>query len=100
VLELEVTGDCRGSWNPCRIQQLLNNLVLDALHYGEPGGAIGIALRGSESHVRLSVANTGETIDGETLAHMFEPLRRGKSGDGSIMPKMDGYELTLTSYCR
>jgi signal transduction histidine kinase len=80
AVELEVTGDCRGCWDPGRIQQLLNNLVVNALRYGEPGGTVNVAVRGSESEVRLSVANTGKTIDGETIAHMFEPLRRGKDG--------------------
>ena len=77
TVELEVAGDCRGSWDPGRIQQLLNNLIVNALHYGEPHGAIRVAVRGSESDVRLSVANTGKTLDDELLAHMFEPLWRG-----------------------
>jgi hypothetical protein len=96
VLELEISGDCRGSWDSSRIQQLLNNLVLNALHYGKPDGVIGIVVRGSESDVRLSVANPGETIDVETLAHMFEPLRRGKDGVGSNTSGL-GLGLYITS---
>jgi signal transduction histidine kinase len=80
AVELDVTGDCRGWWDPDRMQQLLNNLVVNAVHYGEPREAIYVALRGGESDLHLSVANTGKPIDGETLAHIFEPLRRGKNG--------------------
>lgn len=80
ALEWDVTGDCRGSWDPDRIQQLLNNLVVNAIHYGAPREAIHVALHGEESALRLSVANTGKPIDGETIAHIFEPLRRGKNG--------------------
>jgi signal transduction histidine kinase len=80
AVELEVAGDCRGSWDPDRMQQLLNNLVLNALHYGEPHATVRVAVRSSESNLRLSVANAGKPIDGETLAHIFEPLRRGKDG--------------------
>ncbi|HEX5650387.1 MAG TPA: sensor histidine kinase [Steroidobacteraceae bacterium] len=79
-VELDVSGDCRGYWDPDRIQQLLNNLVGNALHYGEPHAKVHVAVHGGESDVRLSVANTGKTIDGETLAHIFEPLRRGTDG--------------------
>jgi len=78
AMEMEVTGDCSGVWDSGRIQQLLNNLVVNAVHYGEPQKAIRIALRGSASDVCLTVANAGETIDRETLAYMFEPMRRGK----------------------
>lgn len=80
AMELDVTGECRGWWDPDRMQQLLNNLVCNAVHYGEPREAIHVALRGGDSGLRLSVANTGKPIDGDTLAHIFEPLRRGKNG--------------------
>jgi signal transduction histidine kinase len=80
AVDLDVTGDCRGSWDPDRMQQLLNNLVLNALHYGEPHATIHVAVRSSESDLRLSVANEGKPIDGDTLAHIFEPLRRGQNG--------------------
>jgi signal transduction histidine kinase len=78
-LELEVDGDCRGAWDPDRIQQLLDNLVLNALHYGEPRATVTVALNGSERDVRLSVASTGDPIDEESLTLLFEPLRRGQT---------------------
>jgi signal transduction histidine kinase len=78
ALNMEVTGDCRGVWDAGRIQQMLNNLVVNAVHYGEPEEAIHVALRGGTSEVCLTVTNAGETIDGETLGHIFEPMRRGK----------------------
>lgn len=76
-LEMEVSGDCSGVWDSGRIQQLLNNLVVNAVNYGEPGEAIRVALRGGLKDVCLTVENAGETIDRETLAHLFEPMRRG-----------------------
>ena len=33
-VELSVSGDCRGSWDGTRMQQLLSNLVVNAIHYG------------------------------------------------------------------
>lgn len=79
-LHLEVTGDCSGTWDSGRFQQMLNNLVVNAVQYGEPREAIHVALRGAAQDVRLTVANAGETIDAETLAHIFEPMRRGRAG--------------------
>ena len=40
VVELEVDGDCQGSWDPGRMQQMLDNLVVNALHYGETNGTV------------------------------------------------------------
>jgi signal transduction histidine kinase len=79
ALELDVAGDCRGSWDPDRMQQVLNNLVLNAIHYGDPHAPIRVALRSGASDLRVTVANAGKPIDGETLAQIFEPLRRGKT---------------------
>lgn len=80
AVELDVAGECRGWWDPHRMHQLLNNLVVNALHYGELDAPIRVALVGSENEMRLSVANAGKPIDEDTLAHMFAPLRRGKAG--------------------
>lgn len=77
-LKLEVTGDCRGRWDPGRIQQLLNNLVVNAIHYGEPEEAIYVAVRGGQADVRLAVANSGETLDGALLSSLFQPMHRGE----------------------
>lgn len=82
ALDLEVTGDCSGAWDSGRFQQMLNNLVVNAVQYGEPKEPIHVTLRGAASNVCLTVANAGETIDGETLARIFEPMRRGKTGAG------------------
>lgn len=80
AVEMQVTGDCRGCWDPDRLQQLLNNLVLNALHYGEPRATIQVAVRASEPEIRLSVANAGKAIDSDTLSNMFAPLHRGNAG--------------------
>jgi light-regulated signal transduction histidine kinase (bacteriophytochrome) len=75
-VELEVAG-CRGSWDVGRVQQLLNNLVVNAIHYGDAGGTTRVAVHGNQSEVRITVANSKRPIDRETLVHIFNPLRRG-----------------------
>lgn len=95
-LEMEVSGDCSGVWDSSRIQQLLNNLVVNAVHYGEPGEAIRVALRGGPKDVCLTVENAGEAIDGDTLAHLFEPMRRG-NGRGAKKDSGLGLGLFIAS---
>jgi signal transduction histidine kinase len=76
-IALNVAGNCRGSWDGRRIQQLLNNLVVNAVHYGAPDATIGATLQGSGNDVRITVENRGPIIDRMTLGHIFEPLKRG-----------------------
>jgi signal transduction histidine kinase len=83
-ITLEIDGDCVGSWDAGRIQQLLSNLVVNAVHYGAPGQPVRVSLRdGGKADVLLQVANAGPAIDPLTLKNIFEPLRRGLDASAS-----------------
>lgn len=76
-LQLEVEGDCHGSWDGRRVQQLLGNLVTNAINYGSPDRPVCVAVVGRDSDVRIEVSNSGTALGGEPLMHLFEPLQRG-----------------------
>ena len=82
-IELEVAGDTRGRWDGPRLQQLLRNLVSNAIKYGVPDAPIRVLLTGENANVRLEVINRGPTIDASILDEIFNPLKRGPAqGDG------------------
>jgi len=76
-LELEVVGDTRGRWDGMRLQQLLRNLVSNAIKYGAPGEPVRVVLTGEEADVRIAVVNSGPAIQRSALDEIFDPLRRG-----------------------
>ena len=76
-LELEVVGDTRGRWDRLRLQQLLRNLVSNAIKYGAPGEPIRVVLAGEETDVRIEVGNSGPGIQSSALDEIFDPLKRG-----------------------
>lgn len=76
-IELEVKGDCRGQWDGSRLQQLLRNLVSNAIKYGAPDMPVRVSLRGEEADVHLEVTNHGAAIDLAAIRHLFDPLKRG-----------------------
>lgn len=75
-IELTVTGDCRGQWDGLRSQQLLRNLVSNAIKYGAPGTPVRVALHGKEAEIRLDVTNSGPPIDPSVSSEIFDPLKR------------------------
>ena len=75
--DLSIEGDARGSWDGPRLQQLLGNLIVNAINYGSQKEPVRVAVIGGPVELRFEVRNSGPAIDSETLAHMFEPLRRG-----------------------
>ena len=78
-IELVVHGDVRGEWDGHRLSQLLGNLVSNAIRYGSDQAPVEVSVAGEGSSVRLEVRNAGPAIDPETLAQMFDPLRRGSA---------------------
>lgn len=76
-LHLDVVGDCGGSWDGKRVQQLLGNLVVNAIHHGVSDGPVRVMVMGGDTDVRIEVSNNGPAVDGEALVQLFEPLKRG-----------------------
>jgi signal transduction histidine kinase len=76
-LELAVAGDTRGRWDGLRLQQLLRNLVSNALRYGVPAAPVRVVLTGEKADVLIEVRNSGPTIEGLALDQIFHPLKRG-----------------------
>ena len=76
-IELTTTGDTRGQWDGARLQQLLRNLVSNAIKYGSPDMPVRVALRGGEADVCLEVTNSGPPIDPSSLSQIFDPLFSG-----------------------
>ena len=76
-LVLEVAGECGGAWDGQRLQQMLGNLVLNAIRYGAPDTPVRVNVTGEEADVRIVVANNGVEIAPADIEQIFEPLRRG-----------------------
>ncbi len=60
--------------DPDRIDQIVGNLIDNAMRYTPEGGSVTVSLGGDDGHVVLSVADTGPGIDREDLDHVFERL--------------------------
>ena len=74
--EFSTSGDTQGEWDRARIDQLLQNLIGNALQHGASRHKITVTLMGSDSHISLSVHNEGEPIAEEAIGSIFDPLVR------------------------
>jgi len=59
-----------------QVAQLLDNLLTNALRYGEPGTPVTVSARAEGVMVRLSVADHGEGIPPEHIARVTERFYR------------------------
>jgi signal transduction histidine kinase len=83
---LKVEGNSVGVWDGLRLQQLLTNLVSNALKYGQSDTPVIVLVIGDEAHLRIEVKNRGKVIEHATLARLFEPLIRGPEQEGVYDP--------------
>ncbi len=82
-----VTGD------PARLQQVVWNLLSNAVKFTPRGGQVQIVLERVNSHVEVSVSDTGMGIPPEFLPHVFERFRQA---DGSTTRRHGGLGLGLS----
>ncbi len=67
-----VTGD------PARLQQIIWNILSNALKFTDKGGKVQIVLERVNSHLDLSVSDNGVGIAAEFLPHVFERLSQAE----------------------
>lgn len=84
---VEVSGD------PNRLQQVLWNLLTNAIKFTPKGGRVQVLLERVASHLEISVIDTGEGIAPEFLPHVFDRFRQA---DASTTRKHGGLGLGLS----
>jgi signal transduction histidine kinase len=62
--------------DPGRIEQVLSNLVSNAIKYSPRGGAVRIAVARDRETVVFSVSDEGIGMSATDIEHIFEPFRR------------------------
>jgi hypothetical protein len=89
-IELQVTGNVNGTWDPHRLHQVLNNLVLNAIKHGARDASVRVMIVGTPGEVEFSIHNRGRMIERSLLHHLFNPLVRAEGAsdksenDGSL----------------
>ena len=74
---LSFEGSTTGEWDPDRLEQVVSNLVSNALTYGDPSQPVRVEVQGETKHTRMTVQNQGEPIQPTMLPFVFDPFTRG-----------------------
>ena len=81
------------SGDPARLQQVMWNLLSNAVKFTPKGGRVQVLLERVNSHVEVSVIDTGEGIVPEFLPHVFDRFRQA---DASTTRRHGGLGLGLS----
>jgi len=77
-------GDADGRWDADRLEQVVSNLVSNALQYGPPDSAVNVDSRGTATGWTFSVHNAGDPIPPDVLPHIFDPFKRGRAPETEV----------------
>lgn len=65
-----------------RLQQVLSNVLENALKHTNVGGTIEVRLHSGNRQATITVSDTGDGIPADVLPHVFEPFRHHGNGGG------------------
>jgi signal transduction histidine kinase/CheY-like chemotaxis protein len=65
--------------DPGRMQQVMSNLVSNAIKFTEPGGRVSVSVRREGEEVAIDVADSGIGIDPAFLPYVFDRFRQADS---------------------
>ncbi|HAT32127.1 MAG TPA: histidine kinase [Janthinobacterium sp.] len=94
-LDVEVDASAAGTaiaGDPSRLQQVIWNLLSNALKFTPRDGFVRIGVRAADASLEIAVSDSGVGIRPEFLGHVFERFRQG---DASTTRKHGGLGLGL-----
>jgi signal transduction histidine kinase len=89
-IELRHDGNAEGQWDPVRIEQIVSNLVGNAIRHGSENTPIVVIVNEAEGSAWLSIHNDG-AIDADVRQTLFDPFR----GPNGQRVKKEGLGLGL-----
>jgi signal transduction histidine kinase len=86
-IEVKAPARVKGVWDAARLQQVLQNLMTNAIKYAPEGGEVRVAVKADARQVTVSVRDRGLGIAPEELPQLFERFyrvarTRGLEGSG------------------
>ena len=85
TLQLNLDGKpYQGHWDRDRLEQVMNNLVSNAIKYSPGGGTITVSTRQEGGEVEVSVRDQGLGIPEEEQRELFERFYRGRGQSKDI----------------
>lgn len=67
------------SGDPERLQQIIWNLLTNAIKFTPKGGRVQVRMERIDSHVELIISDTGQGIEPDLLPHVFDRFRQSDS---------------------
>ena len=82
-VQVKASTEAVADIDPVRVREVLTNLLDNAVRHSPAGRPVTVSIAAEGSSVVVTVADTGEGMDGETLARLFDRFHKGPESRGS-----------------
>lgn len=80
AIDLQLRGEpIIGHWSRELLRRAVENLVSNAIKYGEPASPVGVEVTATETRAKIAVRNNGKPIPPEDIETIFQLYRRAAS---------------------
>jgi signal transduction histidine kinase len=90
------TSDARVIADPERLQQILLNLLTNAVKFTPAGGSVTVSCANSDGHTLINVSDTGRGIPADHIERIFEPFVQVPGASASGAQKGFGLGLAIS----
>jgi signal transduction histidine kinase/ActR/RegA family two-component response regulator len=80
VLESTIEPGLAVSADPLRLQQIVTNLIVNAIKFTPAGGRVSVRAEAVDGHARIAITDSGIGIEPEFMPHIFEAFRQADAG--------------------
>ncbi len=95
VVRLAVEPGLRIEADPVKLDQVLANLLGNAVKFTPSGGSVEVSARGVDGAVEIRVSDRGVGLAREHLERVFEPFFQVDRAGGRVRPRGTGLGLTI-----
>ena len=95
IFKLEISGGLEGRFDSARLQQVLSNLLGNAVQHGARNQPITLSARGEPDRITVQVKNYGRPIPADQLQVIFNPLVQLPTSETGATPTSLGLGLYI-----
>ena len=85
-----------GTWDEARLEQVLHNLISNAIKYSPPTAPVLVGIEGRSGEVIVQVRDRGTGLGAEDQAHIFDRFYRARSSENAMIEGL-GLGLYISS---
>ncbi len=83
-LTISTSGPVHGTWDRGRLDQVLTNLISNALKYSPDGGQVLVRVKKTNEMAQITVRDNGIGIGLDERSRVFQPFSRGRNAKQNI----------------